>query len=90
MLKLVTKHATLDVEVNGKVCHIPLEPTLADVRRAGMVMPNAENLEAVEWFIRFLEPYMPKVEELSVADLSVLMSEWNKLRTDAGGATTGE
>lgn len=90
MLKLSTKQATLTVDIDGKKCHIPLEPTLADVKRAGMAKPNAEDLEAVEWFIRFIKPYVPEVEQLSLSGLSDLMGEWNKLRTETGGATTGE
>ena len=47
-------------------------------------------MEAVKWFVSFLKPYVVEVEKLSIDDLSSIMSEWNKMRVEAGEVEAGE
>lgn len=91
MLNFSTSHKTLDITVDGAECHIPLQLTLADIERVD-ILENAEasSMEAVKWFVSFLKPYVVEVEKLSIDDLSSIMSEWNKMRVEAGEVEAGE
>lgn len=93
MLKLTTKVETLDIEVDGKTCHIPLEPTIKDLQGEAQKIfatPDTKPEDFSRWFISFLGEYIPHVEKLPVSALTAITEEWSAKSTLVNGTSAGE
>lgn len=93
MIKLSTKIETLDVEIDGKEYHVPLEPTIKDIK--GDVLKIFTSKEATpenfsRWFVEYLKTYIPNVEKLPFSALTSITEEWSARSALTGKADLGK
>lgn len=91
MLTLVTKSKSFDFKIDKETYHLPLSPTVADMKRAGIPDEKSEDpMEMVDWFCKFAVVYVPVIESLSMEALSQIMNGWREAQEVNGEADMGE
>lgn len=91
MLDLKTVKQVFEFKVDGKKYALPLTPTVADIKRAGVPQADANDASAaINWFTDFARAYLASIDDLSLNDLSLIMQGWQQEQVDKGEANLGE
>lgn len=93
MLTLNTEIETLDIEIDGKEYHVPLEPTIKDIKGDALKMltdKNASSEQFAQWFVEYLKKFIPSVDKLPASALIKITEEWSARSALTGKADLGK